>query len=159
FSTSLRDYAKAVSAAEAGRQDFALAFTLNNMATLYLRMGQPENVIRVTHAALDGPARKTDRLLRAKLRSHLADAEIELGHIAEAQPVYREAINELLALKEFDGAVTALGGVGLDLLWADRPVEAEAVLSEGQRLVEAHHLRPSENILSARARLKSLQGD
>jgi CHAT domain-containing protein/tetratricopeptide (TPR) repeat protein len=83
----------------------------------------------------------------------------ETNRFSEAEPLYREAIEEILDLDDFDAAARMEGAFGTELLKAGRLDEAESALSEGLWLVRIHRLNASANILSALAQLKSRRGD
>ena len=159
FREALPDFLKARQIAEASGLRAALRVTLNNLAGLYLQMGDAEASARVAREALAGAGHQDDAPTSSRLRFQLATALARLHRFAEAAPVYRQAIDEILNRDEFDTAARILGNFGSDCLDAGHLEEAESVLSEALLLVRLHHLDASANILRALAKLKSRQGD
>ena len=159
FQTALRDFGRARSIAESSNELRALIFTLNSLASLYIQMGQPENAVRVSREALSGPAGHADADNRAKLLYQLAFAEMRLNRFDEAEPVSRQAIEGLLAQKDFEAASRALSAFGAEFLAADRPREAECALNDALSLIREHKLKTSANMLAALAKLKTRQGE
>jgi len=159
FRQALDDFSLARRTAEAAGKMRPLIFTLNNIASLYLRMGEPAEAVRIARQALDGPAGHADPVMRAKLLCQLAMALADLGRFDESRPVYRQAIASLLAQKDFDGAIRAWGAYGNDSLRAGHLDEAESALNEGLCLIETRHLTASANILGGLANVKARRGD
>lgn len=159
FRQALDDFSLARRTAEAAGKMRPLIFTLNNIASLYLRMGEPAEAVRIARQALDGPAGHADPVMRAKLLCQLAMALADLGRFDESRPVYRQAIAALLAQKDFDGAIRAWGAYGNDGLRAGHLDEAESALNEGRCLVETRHLTASANILGGLANARARRGD
>ena len=159
YKVALSDFARARQLAESSRQYAPLASTLNNLASLYLQMGEPDAAMRMARSALDGPTSDAVPGGRAKLSYQLAAALAQLDRFDEAEPLYLEAISGLIDRGDLDAAARVLGLFGADCLRASRLDEAEWALSEGLRLVRIHRLNASANILSGLARLKVRQGD
>lgn len=159
FRQALDDFALAKRTAESARELRPLIYTLNNTASLYLRMGEPDEAVRIAREALDGPAGHADAAMRAKLFCQLAMALADLNRFDEARPIYREAIRQLLAQKDPEGAVRAWGAYGNDSLRAGHPDEAESALNQGLLLVRASRLSASANILGGLANVRSRRGD
>lgn len=163
FRDALPDFLKAKLTAEASRLRQPLAITLNNLAGLYLQMGDPEATMRIANEGLSGAfgnnAADDKTGTSSRLRYQLAIALARLHRFDEAAPIYRRAIDELAEQNDFDTTARVLGSFGSDCLEAGRLDEAENALSEALLLVRLHRLRASANILSGLARLKTLQGD
>ncbi len=159
YRDALADFFKARQTAQASHQFVPLAITMNNLASLYLQVGNPSAAAQIAREALAGPAGSADRTIRPKLRSQLAGALARMGQFDEACAIYRQAIRELEEQGDLDSAARVLASLGTAGLEANRLNEAEAALSEGLRLVRIHRLTASANILRGLANLKSLQGD
>lgn len=159
FRQALDDFSVAKRMAEAAGKMRPLIFTLNNIASLYLQMGEPAEAARIVREALDGPAGHADAIMRAKLLCQLAMALADLGRFDESRSVYRQAIAGLLAQKDFEGAARAWGKYGNDSLRAGHLEEAESALNEGMRVVQDRHLTASANILDGLANVKARRGD
>ena len=166
FRNALPNFLKAKWMAEAAGLRQPLAITLNNLAGLYLQMGDPDATMRIAKEGLSGAfannsvgegAEETGT--SSRLRYQLAIALARLHRFDEAAPIYRRAIDEMAGQDDFDTTARVLGSFGSDCLEAGRLEEAENALSEAHRLVWLHHLGASANILSGLARLKALQGD
>jgi CHAT domain-containing protein len=159
FRTALGDFLKARQIAETSSSLVPLAFTLNNLASLYLQMGNPEAALQVATEALDGPAGTAKGSSRPKLQVQWASALSALHRFDEAKPVWREAINQLEEQGDLDAAPRVLASYGSFALDADRIDEADSALTEAFRIVRIHHIAPSANILRGLARVRSRQGD
>jgi CHAT domain-containing protein len=159
FRKALDDFSLAKRTAEAAGKMRPLIFTLNNIASLYLHMGEPAEAVRIAREALNGPAGHADRVMRAKLLCQLAIALADLGRSVESGRVFRQAINDLLAQKDFDGAVLACGAYGTASLRAGHSDQAESALNEGLCLLKARHLTASPSILGGLANVKARRGD
>jgi len=136
-----------------------LLFTLNNLASLYIQLGQPDKAVLIGREALSGPAAHADADIRARLLCEMASALVALKRFDEAVPYNLDGINGLLEVLDLDGSARALGNLGNDCLSVGRNDEAEWALSEGLRLITIHRLNRSANILSGLARLRSRQGN
>ena len=159
YKVALSDFARARQLAESSRQYAPLASTLNNLASLYLQMGEPEAALDIARSALDGPTADAVPGGRAKLSYQMADALAQVNRFDEAEPLYRQAISGLVDRGDLDAAARVLGVFGDNSLHAGRLDEAEWALDEGLRLVRIHRLNASASILSGLARLKVRQGD
>jgi CHAT domain-containing protein/tetratricopeptide (TPR) repeat protein len=159
FREALPDFLKARQIAEASGLRAAFRITLNNLAGLYLQMGDAEASARVAREALAGADVQDDAATSSRLRYQLAVALVRLHRFDDAAPVYRQAIAEILDRDEFDAAARMMGSFGGDCLDAGRIEEAEGALSEALLLVRLHHLDASANILRGLAKLKFRQGD
>ena len=167
FRDALPDFLKARRTAEAPGLGGALLIAMNNLAALYLQMGDPEATMRVAKEALSGDpgsnagseAGRDTAGASSRLRFQLATALARLHRFREAEPIYRRAIDEIAEQNDFDSTARVLGNFGSDCLDADRLDEAEDALSQALLLVRLHHLNASANILRALARLKQRQGD
>jgi CHAT domain-containing protein len=163
FRAALPWFLKARQIAEASRQRLPYLVTMNNLASLYLEMGDPEAAMRVAKEALSTRRAEEpgdqDTGAWSKLNYQLATALARLHRFDEAEPIYRRAVNELAARDDLDSTARMLGNFGSDCLEAGRLDEAEDALSEALRLVRLHRLNASANILRALAKLKTRQGD
>ena len=74
FRAAMNDFSLARRTAESTHRLVPLIYTLNNLTSLYLHMGQPENAIEVAREALAGPTGFADRSMRAKLLCQLGSA-------------------------------------------------------------------------------------
>ncbi|HVV43988.1 MAG TPA: CHAT domain-containing protein, partial [Bryobacteraceae bacterium] len=163
FRDALPDFLKARRIAENSRLWTPFAFTMNNLAALYLKMGDAEAAMRVAQeglSAIQGKNAGSETLQASSgLRYQLAVALSRLHRFDEAEPIYRRAIGEMSDRGDFDAAVHALGNFGKACLEANRLDEGEDVLSEALRLVWLHRLKSSADVLRNLAKLKSRQGD
>jgi len=159
YREALQDFLKARRTARASHQLIPLAITMNNLASLYLQVGNPSAAVQIATEALHGPAGGADSRIRPKLRFQLAGALARMNRFDEARVIYRQAIGELEEEGDFDSAARVLASLGTAAIEANRLDEAETALREGLLLVKAHRLTASANILRGLANLKSLQGD
>lgn len=162
FRDALPDFLKAKTTAEASGLRQPLAITLNNLAGLYLQMGDPEATMRIAKEGLTGVIGSNaadDAATSSRLRYQWAIALARLHRFDEAAPLYRRAIDEVAEQSDFDTTARMLGSFGNDCLEAGRIEEAESALSEALLLVRLHHLNASANILRGLAQLRSRQGD
>jgi len=159
FGEAFRELRHAQSVAVRAHELRPLLFTLNNLASLYIQLGQPDKAVLIAREALSGSAAHADEDVRARLLCEMAGALIAQKRFNEAVPYYLDGINGLLDVPDLDGSARALGNFGNDSLSAGHNGEAEWALSEGLRLITLHGLIPSPNILSGLARLRSRQGN
>ncbi len=159
YRDALADFLKARRIAQASREFVPLAAAMNNLASLYLEMGNPGAAVQVAGEALAGPAGDADLTIRPKLRYQLANGLARTGRFDDAEGFYRAAVNELEEQGNFDATARILANWGDDALNANRPDEAESVLSDGLLLVRVHHLAAAANVLRGLARVKSRRGD
>jgi tetratricopeptide (TPR) repeat protein len=167
FRDALPDFLKARRIAEVSGLRAPLMITLNNLASLYLHMDDPAAAMRVATEALSGSHRIANESdiggrnidATSRLRFQLATALARLHRFDEAEPIYRQAINEISEQNDFDATARVLGSFGSDCLEANHLDEAEDALSEALLLVRLHHLNASANILRVLAKLKARQGD
>jgi len=163
FRDALPDFLKAKQIAEASRLRVPLMVTMNNLAGLYLEMGDPEAAMRAAEEGLASSiGNKTgddNTGTSSRLSYQLATALARLHRFDEAEPIYRRAIEEMAEQTDFEATARVLGNFGSDCLEAGRLDEAEDALSEALRLVRLHRLNASANILRALAKLKARQGD
>jgi len=153
------DYLKARKAAQTSRELVPLAATTNNLASLYLQMGNPEAAIHIAREALAGPVGTADRRIHPKLEFQLASALARMRRFDEADGIYKAAIDELDEQGDFDSAARALASLGSAALEANRLDEAETALSKALLLVRIHRLTASANVLRGLAQVKSRRGD
>lgn len=153
------DFLKARKAAQTARELVPLAVTMNNLASLYLQIGNPEAAIHVAREALAGPVGSSDRTIRPKLQFQLASALARVSRFGEADAIYKEAIGGLEDQDDFDSTARALASLGSAALEADRVDEAETALNKAMLIVRMHRLTASANVLRGLAQVKSRQGD
>jgi CHAT domain-containing protein/tetratricopeptide (TPR) repeat protein len=158
FREALPYFLKARQIAETSHLRVPLQMTLNNLANLYLEMGDSQAALRVASEGLayHGP---DSTGVSPKIRFQLATALARLHRFDEAAPMYRQAIEELVDRGDMDATARVLGDFGGESLEAGRLEMAEDALSEALLLVRLHHLDASANILRALAKLKARQGD
>ncbi len=159
FRQARDDFSVARRTAESAGEMRPLIFTLNNIASLYIHMGEPEEAVRVAREALAGPAGQADPTMRAKLLCQLGKALADLNRFSEAGPAYREGIGGLLAQNDLEGAARAWGMFGNDSLKAERVDEAERALNESLRLERIAQLNASASVLCGLAAIRSRRGD
>ncbi len=159
FRDALADFLHARQTAQASRQFGTLAKTMNNLASLYLQMGNSEAAAAIAKEALAGPAGSDYPAIRPKLRFQLARALVDQKRFGEAAVIYHLAIDELKDQGDLDSAARILASMGSAELEAKRVVEAEAALSEALMLVRVHRLPASANVLRGLAEVKGRQGD
>ena len=163
FRDALPDFLKAKRTAEASGLRQPLAITMNNLASLYLQMGDPEASMRVAKEGLSGAggshAGDVGPGTWSRLRYQLATALARLHRFDEAAPIYRRAIDELAEQNDLEATARVLGNFGTECLEAGRLDEAENALSEALLLVRLHRLGASANILRGLAKLRSREGD
>ncbi len=153
------DFLKARKAAQTSREFVPLAITMNNLASLYLQLGNPEAAIHIATEALAGPVGRADRTIRPKHRFQLASALARVDRFGEADSIYKAAVEELEEQGDFDSTARALASLGNAALEANRLDEAETALSKALLLVRIHRLTASANVLRGLAQVKNREGD
>ncbi len=156
---AMADFLTARATAQASRQFVPLAVTLNNLASLYLQLDNPEAAAQIAQEGLEGPAAGAGETVAPKLRFQLASALSSLHRFDEAQGFYWMAIDELEEQGDLDSSARMLASLGKSALEADRLDVAEAALDRALLLVRVHNLKASANVLRGLANLKSRQGD
>jgi CHAT domain-containing protein/tetratricopeptide (TPR) repeat protein len=159
FRLALSDLSLARRTAESAREMRPLIFTLNNLASLYIQMGQPEEALRISRNALAGPAGNADDTMRGKLFCQRGKALSDLNQFSEAGPAYHECITRLIAQNDLGGAALAWGVFGNDSLRAERLDDAEKALNESLRIARTAHLNASANVLCGLATIRGRRGD
>ena len=163
FRDALPAFEKAKTIARASHQTSPELAALNNIADLYVLMGNPAEAMRRSKEALSRTSNASDPAVVSKLQFHLATSLSLLHRFDEAEPIYRLAIatatNEAVTPPELETLARMLGRFGEQCLNAGRVNEAEDALSEGLRLVRTHNLNASANILRALGNLRARQGD
>ncbi len=159
FRTAFDEFARARKLAESAHDGKALAATLNNVASLYVQIGQYEQAMRVAKEGLARNAVDFEPEAHSKLRFQLAVSLAKLGRMDEAEPYFRMALAELTSEKNYTETAMIYGLLGTAYLRANRLPQAEQALNEGLRLVRAHKLNASANIFSGLAKLKAKQND
>jgi CHAT domain-containing protein len=168
FRAALPFFLKARTISESSRLAVPYFVATNNLASLYLEMGDPESAVRVAREAL-GSANlhelsiedRADHNLGAvpKLEYQLATGLARLHRFHEAEPVYRQAIDGITALGDLQETAHVLGNFGSDCLEAGQLDEADTALREALRLIRMHDLNDAANILRPLAKLRARQGD
>jgi len=168
FRAALPFFLKARTIAQSPRLAVPYFAATNNLASLYLEMGDPESAVRVAREALGSTNLHTvsledraDRNLGAvpKLQYQLATGLARLHRFDEAEPVYRQAIEGITNTGDLEETARVLGNFGSDCLEAGRLDEADAALSEALLLIRLHDLKDASNILRPLAKLRARQGD
>lgn len=159
YRDALADLLRARQIAEAYRKFVPLAMTMNNLASLYLEMGNPAAAIQIAREGLLTPAGRDDPTIRPKLRIQLAGALSKTNRFDEADGIYRAAVDELEDQGDFESTARILANWGAAALDANRPSQAEAALTRALFLVRIHGLPASANILLGLAKVRSRQGD
>jgi tetratricopeptide (TPR) repeat protein len=159
YRDALADFLNARQSAQTSRQFVTLAKTMNNLASLYLQMGNPVAAAAIAKEALAGPAGSADPTIRPKLRFQLARALASLKRFDEAEGIYHVAIEELKDQGDLDSAARILASLGSAALEANRVDDAEAALSEALMLARVHRLAVSARVFRGLAEVKSRQGD
>lgn len=168
FRAALPFFLKARTIAKESGLRVPLLAAANNLASLYLEMGDPESTVRVAREALNSvdlkKAMAEDQAGKnlgvvPKLKYQLAAGLSKLHRFEEARVVYREAIDGIAELGDLEETARVLGNFGSDCLDAGYLDDADAALSEGLRLVRLHQLDGAANILRPLAKLRSRQRD
>jgi len=163
FRDALPAFEKARDTARQTGQLAPLLMTLNNLADLYLEMGDYPASMQAVHEGLAYAGDKPDPSTIAKLHFHLATALARQHRFDLAKPVYWQAIDEMnnagSGPAELDAASRMLGNFGFECLQAGDLDTAEMVLAEGLRIVRTHRLNAAGNILRVLGRLRARQGD
>ncbi len=159
YRPALEDLTRARETATASGEMLPLIYALNNLASLYLQMGAPESALNISRDALAGPAGHADAAMRGKLLYQEAQALTMLGRFPQAEPIFRQSLDQIMDAGDLDGAARCWASLGGYYLDAGRFAEAEWALSESLRLVRTHHLKASANVLTVLAKLRGKQGD
>jgi CHAT domain-containing protein/tetratricopeptide (TPR) repeat protein len=159
FDGAKKDFEKARDMARSSGEMDALAAAQNNLANLYLHMGERDKALQVAVQALSGREGHADPAIHGTLLFQKAVALAEMGRFSEAEPIYNDAIKELMQQNDLEFAARIQGAFGSELLKAGRLDDAESALNEGLRLMKARGLNTSANILASLAQLKSRRGD
>ncbi len=159
FREALENFSRARQIAEAAHETKVLAWTLNNLASLYLQTGRPELAMQAAREGLAIPIGKADIEGNSKLLYQMANALAELGRMDEAAEYYRQSLAEMTDRGDLAGTARVWGMFGTDLIRAGRMREAESALNEALRLIRTHHLTASGTTLLGLANLRSRQGD
>jgi CHAT domain-containing protein len=163
FRDALPAFQKARSIAQISGQTGPELVAMNNIADLYLQMGDTAGAARIVREALAKSGPGTDSGTVSRLRYHLASSLSFLHHFDEAEPVYRRAISEMGSdatnPADLEFLARMLGNFGDQCLEAGKLDEAEDALSEALRVVRTHRLSASANILRGLAKLRARQGD
>lgn len=157
FHPALEAYGKAKRLAAQAGELVPLVYSLNNLANLYIHMGQPEAAYRVASEALAGVAHHAAPLVQAKLQAQMGIALMGMGRYAEALPVYREAIGSMQRNGDYVSAVRTLSSLGDEGLKANRTADAEAALNEAMQTTALRHLHPSASVLDGMGKLRAKQ--
>jgi CHAT domain-containing protein/Tfp pilus assembly protein PilF len=158
FRGALESFIRARQIAEVAREPGPLANTLNNLATLYLQMGNPAAALQMANEALAIPVALPTAGLRPKLQLQVATALSRLHRFPEARPIYRTAIDELYDSGDLGTAAHALGSLGTEAFEAGSAEEADAALTAAVHLVRVHRLKASTNIFRELAKVRASLG-
>ena len=158
---ALNEFSRAMKDSEAVADPLIRAPTFNNLANLYIQLGNPDAAARISQQALATLPDGFDAKVRAKLEYQLAQSLAHLGRMDEARSFYVRATAAAEDQNDLDTAARMLANWGIDCLRANRLDDAEAVLAEALRLVRIHRLNTLSlvNVLRGLARLKARQGD
>lgn len=156
---ALGDLRKAREIARRSRSSAALASTLNNLASLYLQIGNTAAAIEVANEALAGPAQSAGAGIQSRLRVQLAGAFAASHHFDQAEGLYRTAVAVLEDQQQFETAVQVRANWADYALDANRLDEAEAVLDQAFYLFTTHCLNPDANVFRTLAKLRARRGD
>ena len=138
------------------KQPQTFALVSNNLASLYLRIGDHELAMQTAREALVlNPTGST----ASRLRYQVANALGESGRFSEALPVYRQAIAGLEEEGDVETAARIYASLGRTALDSGKTAVAEGALAEALRLIRTNNLSTSANVLRVLARLKEQQGD
>ncbi len=159
YRSALEDLTRARASAEACGAMVPLIRTLDNLASLYLQMGEPEQALRIARSALAGPAGNAEADAHAKLFYQEAQALAMLGRLPEADPIFRQAIAQMLSLNKFDAAARSWTSLGGYLLHTGRYQEAESALEQALHLVRLHNLKAAASVLTYLAELNGKRGN
>ncbi len=168
FRAALPLFLKARTIAETSPFRVPYLAAVNNLASLYLEMGDPESTVRIAREGLSSvDLNKVSAEDRAggnlgavpKLKYQLAAGLAKLHRFDEAEPIYREAIRGIAELGDPEETARVLGNFGSDCLDAGHLDDADAALSEALRLIRLHDLRDASNVLRPLAKLRARKGD
>jgi tetratricopeptide (TPR) repeat protein len=159
YRNALPDFLKAKAIGERHRENGPLVMALGNLAALNLQMGDYRVARQMAEESLTASLGTTDVAVLAKARFQLATALARANRFDEAEPVYRQAIDEIEEQGDFESISRLLGNFGIECLTAGRNEEAEAVLAESLWLARLHRLNTAANALRALGRLRDRQGD
>jgi CHAT domain-containing protein len=98
-------------------------------------------------------------MIHAKLQFQLASALARMHRFPEAEPIYREAIEDLEEQGDLDSTARILAAFGAAALEVDRLPEAQTALDKALWLVRIHHLTASANVLRGLAQVSNRMGD
>ena len=156
FAEAMKDLNEARRLAQTSGQMRPLLFCMDNLANLYIQIGQPDNAVRVAREGLDGPAGHADAGERAMLLFRLTSALANLKQFDQAKPLYDEARKQLTAVNRQDAVVGLMGMWGNDNLRAGSLAEAELALNEGLGIARRHNRNPAY-LLTGLAKLAARQ--
>lgn len=159
YRPALEDLTRARAMAESSGEMVPLIYTLNNLAALYLHMGEPEKALSLSQGALAGPAGHAHAGMRARLIYQQAQSLADLDRFPEAEPVFRQALDAMMDVHDLDGAARGWSALGKYYIDANRYADAEWALSESLRLARTHRLKAATFALANLAKLRGKQGD
>ena len=159
FRDAMEDFRRARQIATRSRSWVALAYTMNNLTSLYLQMLNPEAAASTAREALAGPEGQADRVLTIGFRFQLASALMRLRQFDEALPMFHRAIFDMEETGDLEATAGFWSALGGDSLETGQYEEAETALTEALRLTRIHHLKNSATILRGLAKVKSHGGD
>ena len=159
YRSALEDLTLARHTAEASGEMVPLIFALNNLSSLYLQMGSPDEALRISQDALAGPAGQADAGMRGKLFYQEAQSLAMLNRFAEAEPIFRRALTQIGDSGDLDATARGWTGLGAYYLQFGRYAEADWALSEALRVVRTHRLKAATSVLMYLAKLRGKQGN
>ena len=156
---ALERYRKALLLGEQCADEELVITTYNNIAGVYLQLGDLNSAAYFSEMGLRRPAAPARSTFRAKLRLQLAQALSRQGRFTEAEPLYRQTLETLESIDDFGSAFLGWYHFGSDASDAGRLEVAESALTRALYLARMHKLGDAGSILRKLGRLRSQQGD
>jgi tetratricopeptide (TPR) repeat protein len=159
YGAAVENYLKAIRMADAAAQPVPALIAANNLAIVYIQIGQFENAARIARHALASPNLDLVPQARATLWARLATALAELHRFDEAVPAFKTSINDMFDQGNLPFAIITLSDLGNNSTEAGRLDLAEWALGEALRLTRIHRLFEVAGILRGLGQLRAKQGD
>jgi CHAT domain-containing protein/tetratricopeptide (TPR) repeat protein len=157
FREALEELSHSRDIAEASGNRAIAEKTSNNIASLYIQMGNFDAALRIATAAASAkPA--PEPATAASLDVQRAVALSSLHRLAEARPLFLSAISGFDDLAEWPSEVRTRGMYGRQLVEGGDLDAAGPVLTEALRLARIHRIGAA-NVLRALALLRAAQND
>jgi tetratricopeptide (TPR) repeat protein len=156
---ALPDFLHARQLAQALPDADVLGRVMNNLATLYLTSGHPEEAMQTAAEALDSSHAMLDVSIRPKLQLQLAAALARLHRFPEAAPIYWEAADQLMNQGDLETAVRVLATLGGDAIEANHLDAAEQAFDAALWTIRTHQLRDYSTVLRGLAKIQARKGD